>query len=202
MLKHLFLAWTMLFNPVVGGTAVITQSSSLIDALYQASRKDSEKDSDPLLQKAQELIAQNADVKATDDRRRAALHWAVIGAIYAKNEKQVATYLALISQIINRGANINSEDEFGATPLDYQENSTRFELTSLLIENGARNGSGQAAPEELIKLINDLSAKSRAGDLPAIRSALDFDLPAGTQLQIRLTMRQPVDRRKNGSSVP
>jgi hypothetical protein len=165
-----------------------TQSSPLIDALYQASRQKNEKEATPFPEQAQQLLSQGADARAIGSERRTPLHWAAIGAMSVKNEAQVRVYLDLVQQLIANGADVNAEDEFGATPLDYQENSpTTSELTFVLIDSGARNGSGQSDATRLEALLQSLTSASDAGDLGLIRSALAFDLPVGTQLQVRLT---------------
>jgi len=160
----------------------------LIDALYQASRQESEKTAAPFLEKAQDLLTQGADVTIPGSHRRTALHWAIIGAMSARGEKPARTYVDVVEQLLARGADVNAEDEFGATPLDYQENSpATTELTFLLLDNDARNGSGRDESARLRTLLENLTSASTAGDTSLIRAALTFDLPIGTALQVRLS---------------
>ena len=164
------------------------QSSPLIDALYQASRQENEKTSAPLLEKAADLLAQGTDVKAVGSHRRTALHWAVIGAMPARGEKQIRTYVDLVEQLLTRGADVNAEDEFGATALDYWENvSSTTEITFLLLDGGARNGSGRDESASVKTLLDNLTAASQAGDTNLIQTTLAFDLPIGAELQVRLS---------------
>ncbi|MFN7999565.1 MAG: LssY C-terminal domain-containing protein [Acidobacteriota bacterium] len=177
------------------------ESSPLLDALYQASRQDNEKEMTRLLTQAQDLLKQNANVKAVGDQRRTALHWAVIGAMYAKSEKQLQTYLDVVEQLITRGADVNAEDEFGATALDYQENSPHGELTPLLLENGARNGSSQDESARLKQLLASVSSASQTGNPAAVRAALDFDLPLSAELQVRLMTQVSSHKSRSGDVV-
>jgi hypothetical protein len=164
-----------------------TPQSPLVEALHQASRQEHEKSAEPLLETAQELLAHGADVNAAGPQQRTPLHWAVIGGMSARGEKATRTYVELVEQLIHRGANVNAEDAFGATPLDYQENSSAStEITFLLIDNGAGNGSGRNEAARLKTLLEDLTTASQAGDTELIRAALKFDLPIGTALQARL----------------
>ena len=177
------------------------ESSPLLDALYQASRQDNEKEMTRLLTQAQDLLKQNANVKAVGDQGRTALHWAVIGAMYAKSEKQLQTYLDVVEQLITRGADVNAEDEFGATALDYQENSPHGELTPLLLENGARNGSSQDESARLKQLLASVSSASQTGNPAAVRAALDFDLPLSAELQVRLMSQVSSHKSRSGDVV-
>jgi ankyrin repeat protein len=200
MLKILALCFVLLINVLVAAGKDLSDSASLIDALYQASRQEKEKDATPFLEKARDLLGRNADVKGAGGNGRTALHWAVVGAMYAKNQKQVQQYVELTEQLISRGANVNAEDEFGATPLDYQENSPHTELLSLLLENGARNGKGRDETERVKTLLDSLSTASRSG-LAQVRSELNFDLPIGSELQVRLTTEIDSNKSRAGDLV-
>jgi hypothetical protein len=159
----------------------------LIEAFYQASRQDDGKASSRYLDQAKELISRGAEVKAKGAFGRTALHWAVIGAIYADEEKHRQALVELAETLLDRQAPVNAEDDYGNTPLDYQEVSPHDEILYLLLEHGARNGDSQNTPERLRRLMDDLSSAAKAGDLKRLREALTFDLPVGAELQIRLT---------------
>jgi hypothetical protein len=60
-----------------------SKSSPLIQALYQASRETKEDQILARLNSAKALIP-SADVNATDDRGRTALHWTVFGSVIAR----------------------------------------------------------------------------------------------------------------------
>lgn len=201
MLKILILSSLLLVNILIASAKTPADSAPLVDAFYQASRQEKEKDAAPYLEKARELLAQGVDVKAAGNQGRTATHWAVIGAMYTKDEKQIQTYLELVDQLLAKGADVNAEDEFGATPLDYQENSPHTELMSLLLENGARNGKGRNETERLKALLNSLSAAARTGGLALVKSELNFDLPIGSELQVRLTTEINSSKSRTGDLV-
>jgi hypothetical protein len=162
------------------------ETEPLLDAIYQSSRQERSKDSLRYLEQARQLLNQGARVDAKDAQGRTALHWTVIGAMYAQEEKQVQAYLELADLLISRGVGINVEDEYGNTALDFQEVSPNDQILYLLVDNGARNGAGKNENEMLDYLMQRLSTASRANDLNQIRTDLAYDLPAGTELHIRL----------------
>jgi ankyrin repeat protein len=162
------------------------ESDPLLDAIYQSSRQERSKDSLRYLDQARQLLAQGARVDAKDAQGRTVLHWTVIGAMYAQDGKHTQAYLELADQLISRGVGINIEDGYGNTALDFQEVSPNDEILYLLLDNGARNGAGKDENQMLDHLMQRLSTASMAGDLNHIRTELAFDLPAGTELEIRL----------------
>ncbi|MCI0665307.1 MAG: ankyrin repeat domain-containing protein, partial [Acidobacteria bacterium] len=137
----------------------------LLEALYQASRDEHSKDSMQLLAQARDLITQGADVKTKDVEGRTPLHWAVIGSIYARDEKLIQAYLELVELLISRGAEVNAQDKYGNTPLDFQEVSSNDEILYLLLDQGASNGPGKDETRRLNNFINSLSAAIASGDL-------------------------------------
>ncbi len=175
-----------LAQDATAGTRSGGEVDPLLDAIYQASRQEKSKDSLHHLDQAKQLLAEGARVNATDARGRTALHWTVIGAMYAQDRKLVRAYLDLADLLISRGVTINREDEYGNTALDFQEVSPNDEILFLLLDNSARNGAGKDENELLDSFVHQLSTASLAGDLGKIRSELSFDLPAGTELNIRL----------------
>jgi LssY C-terminus len=162
------------------------ESDPLLDAIYQASRQERSKDSMRYLDQARQLLIQGARIDAKDAQGRTGLHWTVIGAMYAQEEKHVQAYLELADLLISRGVGINLEDEYGNTALDFQEVSPNDEILYLLLDNGARNGAGKDENEMLDHLMQRLSTAFITGDLDKIRTDLTSDLPAGTELRIRL----------------
>jgi LssY C-terminus len=162
------------------------ETDPLLDAIYQSSRQERSKDSLRYLDQARQLLTQGAKVDAKDAQGRTGLHWTVIGAMYAQDEKHAQAYLELADLLISRGVGINIEDEYGNTALDFQEVSPNDEILYLLLDNGARNGEGKDENQMLDYLMQRLSAASMGGDLNNIRTELAFDLPAGAELEIRL----------------
>src|SRR5262245_39432000 len=173
----------------------------LLDALYQASRDEHSKDSIHLLEQARDLINQGADVKTKDIEGRTPLHWAVIGSIYARDEKLSQAYLELVNLLISRGAEVNAQDKYGNTPLDFQEVSSNDEILYLLLDQGASNGPGKDETRRLTNFINSLSTAVASGDIGTVRRELSADLPAGSQLQIRLTTNVGSQISRSGDPV-
>ena len=177
------------------------ESSPLISAVYQASREKKVKRSLEHIQQAKELIQQGADVKARGDQGRTALHWAIIGSNSAKGEKHRQAYLELAELLIDSDADVNAEDDQGNTALDWEQVDTIEAFHHLLLEAGAESGSSQDESERMIAYVNRLRSLSDEEDFEALRAALDADLPAGTEIPIRLTTRLASTESKGGDRV-
>jgi LssY C-terminus len=195
-----------IISPGTEGLSIAGQSQSpiaspLIKAIVHASREDHPKRSLQYLEQAKGIIGQGADLKARDPDQRTALHWVVIGAISARNEKQLQAYLDLTQLLITRGAEINAEDDFGNTPLDWQAASPRDEILHLLLDHGARGGKSRDEAAIFNRLLSNLSSAVQTKDLNQIRAAMDFNLPSGSQIQIRLTSAVSTENSKSGDPV-
>jgi LssY C-terminus len=177
------------------------ETDPLLEAIYQAARQERSKDSMRYLEQARQTLTQGARVDAKDAQGRTALHWTVIGAMYAQDEKHVQAYLELADLLIARGVGINVEDEYGNTALDFQEVSPNDEILYLLLDNGARNGVGKDENEILDYIVRRLSTASMPGDLSSIRTELASDLPAGTELHIRLASQVGSQVSRGGDPV-
>jgi LssY C-terminus len=188
-------------DPTVSPRTAGKESDPLLDAVYQGARQERSKDSLRYLDQARQLLAQGAKVDAKDAQGRTVLHWTVIGAMYAQEEKHLQAYLELADLLISRGVGINIEDEYGNTALDFQEVSPNEEILYLLLDNGARNGAGKNENELLDYFIHRLSTASLASDLNNIRAELGSDLPAGAELRIRLTTRVGSHISRSGDPV-
>jgi LssY-like putative type I secretion system component LssY len=170
----------------VGAQSANQAQDPLLNAIMQSARQEHSKDSQRYLEQAIELLNQGVGVNAKDAQGRTLLHWTVIGAMYAQDRKLVQGYTDLADQLISRGVAINLEDDFGYTALDFQEVSPNDDLLYLLLDNGARNGTGKDENEMLNQFIHRLSKAFSAEDLSDIRTEFNSDLPAGTEIHIRL----------------
>jgi hypothetical protein len=118
----------------------VSQASPLIQALYQATRETKEGRLLDRLGEAKRLISGNAEIKAVDTQGRTALHWAVFGSSYTTNQKVLVAYEEIANELIEHSININREDAYNDTALDYLLYSPNFEMQTLLIEHGATSG--------------------------------------------------------------
>jgi hypothetical protein len=121
-------------------TLDLSHTSPLIQKLYQATRETKEQPILDRLSEAKKLIADGADVKATDQYGRTALHWTIFGSSYNTKPKIIVSYEEIADQLIQHGVDINHEDIYNDTALDYLLYSPNFEIQTLLIENGATSG--------------------------------------------------------------
>ncbi|MBC7933142.1 MAG: ankyrin repeat domain-containing protein, partial [Rubrivivax sp.] len=159
-------------------------AASLGEALYLSSRED--RHTVAYLDQARTMLAQpNTDAKAADDKGRTPLHWAVIGAMYA-DKKQIAAYCDVAELLIAGGTEVNAEDAYGNTPLDYQEMSAAQEMMELLLEADARPGGGQSEVAQLGALLLGVAAAAKVGDMEKVRAALAADLPLSTPIHVKL----------------
>jgi hypothetical protein len=69
-----------------------TKTSPVIQTLYKATRETKEQPIIDRLEEAKKLIEGGTDLKATDDKGRTALHWAVFGSSYALKPKVLVEY--------------------------------------------------------------------------------------------------------------
>lgn len=117
----------------------VSNSSPLIRELYQATRETKEKAILERLANAKKLLDDGTDVKATDAQGRTALHW-TFGSSYNVKTTILVAYEQIADALITRGVEINREDIYQDTALDYLLYSPSFEIQTLLIENGATSG--------------------------------------------------------------
>ena len=113
----------------------VSHESPLIQALYQATRETKEDAILARLADAKKLI-NTADMKATDAQGRTALHWAVFGSSYNTKTSVLVAYEEIADALIQRGIDINKEDVYQDTALDYLLYSPTVEMQTLLIEHG------------------------------------------------------------------
>jgi hypothetical protein len=160
----------------------VSHSSPLIQKLYQATRDTKEQDILARLTEAKKLLADGADVKATDQYGRTALHWTVFGSSYNTKPSIIVSYEEMADQLLQKGVDINHEDIYNDTALDYLLYSPNFEIQTLLIEHGATSGF-------LIASFNYV--RDELVDVPAtvndrMKKVMQADLAPGQTLSIRL----------------
>lgn len=175
----------------------VSKDSPLIQELYRATRETKDKAILARLETAKGLVA-TADVKATDPQGRTALHWAVFGSSYNTNWKITVAYEAIANELINRGVDINKEDIYNDTALDYLLYSPNFEMQTLLIENGASSGFLSA----FYKFFNQApSSGMPPTHAEAVAMARQADLAPGATMSIRLETPEYTDRSRTGDPV-
>ena len=118
----------------------VSKDSPLIQKLYQATRETKEQEILTRLAEAKALLNNGADVKAVDDKGRTALHWAVMGSSYNIKPRVLVAYEEIADELIQKGVDLNKEDVYQDTALDYLLYAPTFEIQTLLIENGASSG--------------------------------------------------------------
>jgi hypothetical protein len=160
----------------------VSHSSPLIQKLYQATRDTKEQDILARLTEAKKLLAGGADVKATDQYGRTALHWTVFGSSYNTKPSIIVSYEEIADQLIQKGIDINHEDIYNDTALDYLIYSPNFEIQTLLIEHGATSGFLIATFQYV---------RDEMGSLPktvpeGMAKAMQADLAPGQTLSIRI----------------
>jgi LssY C-terminus len=163
-------------------TLDVSHSSPLIQKLYQATRETKEQPILDRLTEAKKLIADGADVKATDQYGRTALHWTIFGSSYNTKPKIIVSYEEVADQLIQHGVEINREDIYNDTALDYLLYSPNFEIQTLLIENGATSGF-------LTAFFHFYNQEN--GDMPrtiaaSVAQSRKADLAPGQTLSVRL----------------
>jgi ankyrin repeat protein len=163
-------------------TLDLSHSSPLIQKLYQATRETKEQPILDRLTEAKKLIADGADVKATDQYGRTALHWTIFGSSYNTKPKVIVSYEEVADQLIQHGVEINREDIYNDTALDYLLYSPNFEIQTLLIENGATSGF-------LTAFFHFFNQEN--GDMPhtiaaSVAQSRKADLAPGQTLSVRL----------------
>jgi len=160
----------------------VSHSSPLIQKLYQATRDTKEQDILARLTEAKKLLADGADVKATDQYGRTALHWTVFGSSYNTKPSIIVSYEEIADQLIQKGVDINHEDVYNDTALDYLIYSPNFEIQTLLIEHGATSGFLIAT----FQFVLDETGTPPQTVSEAMAKSMKADLAPGQTMSIRL----------------
>jgi hypothetical protein len=163
-----------------------SNTTPLIQELYQATRLTKEKDILDHLNKAQQLVSTGTDIKGTDAQGRTALHWTVFGASYSTKPSTLIKYEEIADALVAGGVEINKEDIYQDTALDYSLYAPTFEIQTLLIEHGASSGflaayfqffndRGDNTPPKTPELL--VQASRKAGLSPGHTLSLRLDGP-------------------------
>jgi hypothetical protein len=175
----------------------VANESLLIQVLYKATRETKEGPILDRLAEAKKLIEGSTDLKATDPEGRTALHWAVFGSSYATKPRVLVAYEEIADTLIKVGVDINKEDVYQNTALDYLLYAPSFEMQTLLIENRATSGFLAS----LYHSYNESSAGISASQNTASAISRKADLPPGATLSIRLDAPVYSDRSRTGDPV-
>jgi hypothetical protein len=175
----------------------VSQNTPLIRELYQATRETKEKETLARLDNVKKLLADGADVKGVDAQGRTALHWAVFGSSYSVKPKVLVAYEEIADTLIQKGVDINKEDIYQDTALDYLLYSPSFEMQTLLVENGASSGFLAA----FYHYFNERPEGVPPTHQNAVSLSRKADLTAGQTLSIRLDVPVYSDRSRTGDPI-
>jgi hypothetical protein len=175
----------------------VSNLSPLLLDLYQATRETKEQQVLDRLSHAKGLIEGGADLKATDPQGRTALHWAVFGASYHTKPNVLVAYEEIADSLIQRGVEINKQDVYQDTALDYLLYSPSFEMQTLLIENGASSGFLAA----FYTFFNQVSTNVPPTHDTAVALTRRADLAPGATLDVRLDVPVYSDRSRTGDPI-
>lgn len=174
----------------------VSRNSPLLQLLYAATRETKQQAILDRLRDAQRLIESGADLKAVDPQGRTALHWAVFGSSYTVKPKVQVAYGEVANALIERGVELNREDRYNNTALDYLLYSPNFEMQTLLIEHGATSGFLAA----FFQFFDQASTGVASVPIPSSRSA-KADLAPGLTMSVRLDNSVYSDRSRTGDPL-
>ncbi len=172
-------------------------SSPLIQALYRATRETKQGPTLARIAEAQALLDTGTDIKSVDANGRNALHWTVFGSSYTTWPAVLVAYEKIADTLIQRGIDINHEDAYQDTPLDYLLYSPNFEIQTLLLEHGATSGFLAASFRYLRESSEDVPRS--AADVS--KAAMRADLTPGQTLSVRLNDSIYSDSSRTGDPI-
>ena len=175
----------------------VSAVSPLMQELYQATRETKEQDVLARLAHAKGLIQSGADLKAADPQGRTALHWAIFGSSYHTKPNILVAYEEIADVLIRGGVEINKQDVYQDTALDYLLYSPSFEIQTLLVENGATSGFLVAFYDFFKRISACLPESSEA----AVAQTRKADLAPGATMSIRLDAPVYSDRSRTGDPI-
>jgi Ankyrin repeat len=174
----------------------VSNSSPLIQELYQATRETKEKEILARLDTVKKLI-DTADLNATDPQGRTALHWAVFGSSYNIKPSVLVAYEEIADTLIGRGVDINKQDVYQDTALDYVLYAPTFEIQTLLLEHGASSGFLAA----FYNFFNQMAEGVPQTHAAAVAQSRRADLAPGATLSLRLDVPVYSDRSRTGDPI-
>lgn len=175
----------------------LSQTSPVIQSLYQATRETKLQATLDRLAAVQKAIEGGADLKAVDKQGRTALHWAVFGSSYITKPRLQVAYEEIANELIERGVEINREDVYNDTALDYLLYSPNFEMQTLLLEHGASSGflAGFFNPSNQSPSVLPRSLSAGAA------ASAKADLTSGQTIDVRLDGPVYSDRSRTGDPI-
>jgi LssY C-terminus len=183
----------------------VSAEPPLIKELYQATRETKEQAILASLARAKGILTNGADLRAVDRQGRTALHWVIFGCSYSTNPNVQVAYEELADKMIAGGIDINKEDAYQDTALDYLLYSANFEIQTLLLEHGANSGFLAASVQYVKEEAAEEVAEERLASArtPVSRDALwrGADLTPGQTLSVRLDTPVFSDRSRTGDPV-
>jgi hypothetical protein len=163
------------------------RGQALVEKLQAAAQETKKKEARTLIGAARALVEQGADVNAKGEQGRTALHWIAIGAFRWSDRSVLEEYRELAEILIDKNADVNAEDDYGNTVLDWEEANPEESLRHVLEQAGARRGISHDDANRMVDYINGLRALAARKDFRGLTAALNADVPAGTEIWVRLT---------------
>lgn len=173
----------------------------LVSMLQQATQESKRKEIHSLLQRARTLVESGADVNVKGEQGRTPLHWIAIGTAQFTNKKVHQAYRDLAEMIIDKDADVNAEDDYGNTALDWEEANPEESLRYVLEQAGAENGSSHSDARRMAAYIDSLRALAAKKDLNSLNRTLNADVPAGTEVWVRLTAPVHTKQSRSGDKL-
>ncbi len=197
--------WTMVLHHSAFAQASVESLSNAasqpVHLIRMAARERNPGRSSGRISDGMRAIGNDGNLQALDEQGRTVLDWAVIGSNNARRKGHREAYLKLMETLIDAGIDVNAEDSYGLTALDWEEVETDEDFQFLLLEAGARLRASQHETNRLISYVNRLSMLAEENGIDELRRELDPDIPAGTMLPIRLTSVISSARSSGGDAV-
>ncbi len=165
----------------------MSTAPKLIQVLYQSTREGKEARVIELLEEARGLVRRREGVLATGPQGRTALHWTVFASTGFSRPKILAVCEELALDLIRAGVDVNREDQYQNTALDYLDQGPNDQLQTLLMEFGAVSGYFTGDLQERFSdLFRRVETASQTGDVARVRHELAADLMPGQTIWARM----------------